>query len=162
MYRTGIRLRLVVGLIAIMSIICDIAVAQISWLRPEPKRAMTLQFLKPSFSQEDCGDKIQILWFMSTNLPISNQVDFVAEIPFLHYETEGWLWSHQENIFGNPYVGLQFQSPGASGVTGSFGIRLPVAQEGDDCVTTMAALWTTHSSTPCPTTISWPSTRRTT
>ncbi len=140
MHRTRITLRIITCSLLITSTLCDFAVAQISWLRPESNREVTVQLLLPHFNHELLSENLHSVWFASARLAVSSQIAIVAELPLAHYETEGWLWADQKGLFGNPYLGLVFLSPGNSGLTGSVGARLPIAQKVEGDVAELAAL----------------------
>ncbi|MDZ7363851.1 MAG: hypothetical protein ONB46_24515 [candidate division KSB1 bacterium] len=117
-------------LMAVMSFAIPLA-AQSIWLDRRHDQSLGLEVLIPDFKPEDGEGVSGWALFLSLRAPLSNQLRFIGEMPFVHadFESRSFLTSSSsQNSIGNPYLGLEIGRQG-SPVFGEFGVRAPLASE---------------------------------
>jgi hypothetical protein len=116
-------------LIAAMSFALPLS-AQSIWLDRRHEQTIGFEFLIPDFKTEDGGVSGWAL-FLSLRAPLSDQLRFAGELPFVHANLESgpfFFRNGSQNSFGNPYLGLEIGRPG-SAVFGEIGVRAPLASK---------------------------------
>jgi hypothetical protein len=104
--------------------------AQSLWLDRRHDKAIGMEVLRPNFTNDDDGVSGLAL-FLSLRAPLSNQLRFVGELPFVNsnFESSSFFFeSGSQSTIGNPYLGLEIGRQN-SPVFGEFGVRLPLASE---------------------------------
>jgi hypothetical protein len=117
-------------LIAAMSFALPLS-AQSIWLDRRHDQTVGLEVLIPDFKTEDGGGVSGWALFLSLRAPLSDQLRFAGELPFVHANLESgsfFFRSGSQNSFGNPYLGLEIGRQG-SPVFGEIGVRAPLASE---------------------------------
>ena len=110
------------------------AAAQSPFIPVEPGPTVGVELIRPSYSSrfDDAVGGLTGQIHLSTVLPISSGVRFVAEVPLAHFDPAFDGYDGATSKLGNPYVGIRFGDPARLG--GRFGVRLPLAtaENGDD------------------------------
>jgi hypothetical protein len=117
-------------LIAAMSFATPLS-AQSIWLDRRHDKTVGLEVLIPDFKTEDGGGVSGWALFIALRAPLSDQLRFAGELPFVHANLESgsfFFRSGSQNSFGNPYLGLEIGRQGSL-VFGEIGVRVPLASE---------------------------------
>lgn len=105
--------------------------AQSPFIPVEPGPSVGVELIRPAYSSrfdEGVGGLTGQI-HLSTVLPISSGVRFVAEIPLAHFDPAFEGYDGATSKIGNPYVGIRFGD--AARLGGRFGVRLPLATADD-------------------------------
>lgn len=107
--------------------------AQPLWLDRRQDKTIGLEVLIPDFKTEDGDDVSGVALFLSLRAPLSSQLRFVSELPFVHanFESGSFFFdSGSQNSIGNPYLGLEIGRQNSPvSVFGEIGARAPMASE---------------------------------
>jgi len=105
--------------------------AQSIWLDRSHDKTLGLEVLRPNFKTADNDAVSGFAVFLSMRAPLSKQLHFVGELPFVKSNFESssiFFRSGSQSMIGNPYLGLEIGRQD-SPLFGEFGIRLPIASE---------------------------------
>ena len=103
------------------------AQAAAPWGPVDATRAVTFDLVRPSFDGLDLSFPSPML-YGGLRWPLTPTWGIVAEIPVALFAGEG----RSATLLGNPYVGVDYDTPAGRGLVGSLGARLPLAREGGD------------------------------
>lgn len=110
------------------------AAAQSPFIPVEPGTSVGIELIRPGYSTQfdEAVGGLTGQVHLSTVLPISSGVGFVAEVPLAHFDPAFDGYDGTTSKVGNPYLGVRFGD--ASRLGGRFGVRLPLAtaEDGDD------------------------------
>ena len=105
--------------------------AQSIWLDRRHDKTFGLEVLRPNFNGENNDEVSGLALFLSMRAPLSKQLHFVGELPFVKSNFESssiFFRGGSQNMIGNPYLGFELGRQG-SPIFGEFGVRLPFAAE---------------------------------
>ncbi|MBL7961231.1 hypothetical protein JNL27_13440 [bacterium] len=102
--------------------------AQSNWMLQRGTRTVSLEWLKPSLSNDEYYTFGTSVYNLTARLPMNDKHTFIVEVPFSHYGFEyddgGFNFSETENTVGNIYVGMEIGEKDNPVFT-EFGVRLP-------------------------------------
>ncbi len=127
-------------------------IAQSIWMEPREDRYIWLEILVPNYHEPDRFSFTSSTSFFSARYPIwshSLKVRAVAELSFAHTEVKNAFFefdprsggityaSGVDNVFGNPYLGLEIGAPGNYDerdaiIFGELGFRVPVVTDSQE------------------------------
>lgn len=99
------------------------------WVVPESDHRILLEWLKPGFDTTDNTTFWTSTWFFSASVVASDNVKFVAEVPYTNLGIEGS--DEGANSIGNIYLGVELHGS-ESPVFFEAGLRLPTTDKGGD------------------------------
>jgi hypothetical protein len=105
--------------------------AQSIWLDRSHDKTLGLEVLRPNFKSEGNNEVSGLALFLSLRAPLSQQLSFVSELPFVHsnYASRSiFLRGGSESTIGNPYLGVEIGRKD-SPFFGEFGVRLPITSD---------------------------------
>lgn len=139
--------------VAVLSLVQkQLVLAQSIWMDPREDRYIWLEILAPNYHGPDRFSFISSTTFLSVRYAVWHsplKIRTVAELSFTHTEVKSAFFdfdprtgkfvyaSGTDNVFGNPYLGLEIGAPGKydeknAFVFGELGFRLPVAPDSQE------------------------------
>lgn len=113
------------AILVIVSLLAVPALAQPIWLGDGEDHALTIEWHKPIFDDNDGVGFMMSTIFLGYRSRTSEHLTIVLDMPLSNYEYEG---DAGEFLLGNPYVGLAFGKRDSE-FHGDVGVRLPIADE---------------------------------
>ena len=130
----------------------QLVLAQSIWMDPREDFYIWLEILAPNYHGRDRFSFISTTSFLSARYAVwhsSLKIRAVAELPFAHTEVKSAFYefdprtskliyaSGTDNVFGNPYLGLEIGAPGNyderdAFIFGEVGFRLPVVTDSQE------------------------------
>lgn len=111
---------------------------QTVWLQQNRSKFLALELLKPNFEENTNVNFSTSIFILTGSVPVSKMVHLVGELSFVHVSfdvvnfnfPDGTFTSEtkSENMFGNPYLGIEVGKPDANGYA-TLGIRVPVVPD---------------------------------
>ncbi len=133
MNRSATLSSIAVSLILTCFVLTEPVASQHYWMHTYGEREISLEALKPKFDRDRNYSLLNSAWFLSGNFSLTQATALVVEFPFARYDIDGESSYYQdENIVGNPYVGVRVTTQGRRASTtavANFGVRLPLAQD---------------------------------
>ena len=126
-----IKNRILLG--TVLSVLCVVAnttpvSGQSIWLPHSDESTLSLEVLKSDMYTYLWGSSkpkfLTTVWFLSTRVPVSRNVHLLAELPFVHFDSE---WRPGDMI-GNPFLGLEV-GDNQKRMYGLFGVRIPLVPD---------------------------------
>ncbi len=146
MSKTKVVLMMTALIAAIIVELPQPAGAQISWLRPEKDKTVTLQMLHVALNGDSYIAFPSSLLFLSGRFPMGENLHFVAEFPmsYVNYDHDYFDWYSQRKIssqtlLGNPYLGVETSKPGSTAIF-KLGGRIPIASKEKDDAAALGVL----------------------
>lgn len=108
--------------------------AQSNWMLERNRRVVSIEWLKPSFSEDRGLTFFTSIFNLSARLPMNDNNTFVAEIPYAKYGYEykdeyfGDDYSRKESTIGNVYLGVELGKQDDPVFT-ELGVRLPMVSD---------------------------------
>ncbi len=108
--------------------------AQSNWMLDRNKKIVSIEWLKPSFSEDRNLTFFTSVFNVSARLPMNDRNTMVVEIPYGKYGYEykdeyyGIDYSRKESTIGNVYLGAEFGQPNDPVFT-EVGVRLPTVSD---------------------------------
>ena len=101
-------------------------VGQTLWIKPTGN-SLSIDALKPDLAGDVSTNFLTSVWYGTLRYRLTPQVKLVADISVGNFGSD---FVDSETAFGNPYLGVEFQSP-TSSFFGEFGTRLPLVPDGN-------------------------------
>jgi hypothetical protein len=110
---------------------CFTVFGQPIWLDRSTDKAITLEILKPNFSNGEGITFSTSAWFLTGRFAVGNTISVVGQIPYAYYGFDYNGSSESQDAFGNIYAGMEIHGRN-SPVFGEIGVYLPTAPNWDN------------------------------